>query len=76
MSDRLPSVTGKQLIRALERQGWFVKRTRGSHFVLRHPQIPDAIPVPVHGSRPIKRGTLQSILKTAGLSREELKQLL
>ncbi len=76
MSDQLPEVSGKRLIKALEQSGWYVKRVRGSHHVLRHPEIPDAIPVPVHGSRPIKRGTLGNILKTARISREELRRLL
>jgi predicted RNA binding protein YcfA (HicA-like mRNA interferase family) len=53
-----------------------VKRVRGSHHILRHPTIPDALPVPVHGSRPIKRGTLGNILRTAGISREEFQKLL
>ena len=52
-----------------------MKRIRGSHHILRHPTIPDAIPVPVHGNQPIKRGTLGNILRTAGLSREELQRL-
>lgn len=76
MSDRLPAVTGAQLIAALEREGWFVKRIRGSHHVLRHPSIPRAVPVPVHGSRPLKRGTLLGILRAAGLSRDDLQRLL
>lgn len=76
MSERLPSVSGKQLVKVLERRGWYVKRVRGSHHILRHPEIPDAVPIPVHGNRPLKRGTLSNILKTAGLSREELRRLL
>jgi predicted RNA binding protein YcfA (HicA-like mRNA interferase family) len=71
VSPKLPAVSGKQVIAALEKEGWYVKRVRGSHHVLRHPDIPDAIPVPVHGSRPIKRGTLASILRAAGISRDE-----
>lgn len=74
MSPRLPAVSGKQVIAALEKDGWYVKRIRGSHHVLRHPDIPDAIPVPVHGSRPIKRGTLASILRTAGISRDDFTE--
>jgi len=73
---QLPAVSGKQLIKILERQGWYVKRVRGSHHILRHPTIADALPVPVHGSRPIKRGTLGNILRTAGISREEFQKLL
>lgn len=76
MSAKLPAVSGKQVIAALEKEGWFVKRVRGSHHVLRHASIPDAIPVPVHGNRALKRGTLASILRTAGLSREEFADLL
>jgi predicted RNA binding protein YcfA (HicA-like mRNA interferase family) len=66
-----PAVSGKQLVKILEGQGWYVKRVRGSHHILRHPTIPDAIPVPVHGNQPIKKGTLGSILRTAGISRED-----
>ena len=75
MSPKLPAVSGKQVIAALEKEGWYVKRVRGSHHVLRHPSIPDAIPVPVHGSRPIKRGTLASILRAAGISRDRFAQM-
>jgi predicted RNA binding protein YcfA (HicA-like mRNA interferase family) len=71
-----PAVTGKQLVKLLEGQGWYVKRIRGSHHILRHQGIPDAIPVPIHGNRPIKKGTLGNILRTAGISREEFSQLL
>jgi len=76
VSAKHPAVSGKQVIAALEKEGWYVKRVRGSHHVLRHPSIPDAIPVPVHGNRPIKRGTLGSILRAAGVSRTEFDQLL
>lgn len=76
MSAKLPAVNGKQVIAALEKEGWYVKRVRGSHHVLRHPSIPDAIPVPVHGNREIKRGTLASILRAAGISREEFTRLI
>jgi predicted RNA binding protein YcfA (HicA-like mRNA interferase family) len=76
VSAKLPAVDGKQVIAVLAKKGWYVKRIRGSHHVLRHPSIPDAIPVPVHGSRPIKRGTLSSILRAAGINRNEFSQLL
>ena len=71
-----PAVSGKQLVKALEKQGWHVKRIRGSHHIMRHPSIPDAIPVPVHGNQSIKRGTLGNILRTARISREDFDRLL
>jgi predicted RNA binding protein YcfA (HicA-like mRNA interferase family) len=70
------AVTGKELVKALEGQGWFIKRIRGSHHIMRHPDIPDALPIPVHGNQAIKKGTLANILRTAGISREQLNRLL
>ena len=70
-----PAVSGKQLVKILEGQGWYVKRVRGSHHIMRHPTVPDAIPVPVHGNQPIKKSTLGNILRTAGISREEFGRL-
>jgi predicted RNA binding protein YcfA (HicA-like mRNA interferase family) len=76
VSPKLPSVTGKQLAKVLEAKGWYLKRTKGSHHIMRHSTIPDAIPVPIHGNRDIKRGLLLNILKTAGISRDEFQELL
>jgi predicted RNA binding protein YcfA (HicA-like mRNA interferase family) len=64
------------LIRALEKDGWYVKRVKGSHHAMRHPTIRDTVVVPVHRNRPIPRGTLGNILRTARMSREELRELL
>jgi predicted RNA binding protein YcfA (HicA-like mRNA interferase family) len=73
---QLPAVNGKQLLKVLEGEGWYVKRIRGSHHILRHPTIPDALPVPIHGNRPIKQGTLGNVLRTAGISRDDFQRLL
>ena len=75
MSD-LPVVRPRQLIRALERAGFFVHHIRGSHHYLRHPDRPGLlITVPVH-SRDLKRGTLRAILRQAGLTPDDLRSLL
>jgi predicted RNA binding protein YcfA (HicA-like mRNA interferase family) len=71
----LPVVTSRQLIRALERAGFFLHHITGSHHFLRHPTRPGLVVVPYH-SRDLKRGTLRSILKQAGLSADELIRLL
>jgi predicted RNA binding protein YcfA (HicA-like mRNA interferase family) len=72
-----PSVNAARLIRALQRAGFFVHHTTGSHYVLKHPERPAArIVVPFHGSADVKRGILRSILRQAGLSAEDLIRLL
>jgi len=72
----LPVVSPRQLIRALERAGFFVHHIRGSHYYLRHLDKPGIlVTVPYHG-RVLKRGTLRSILRQAGTSVDELVDLL
>lgn len=74
---RLPAVNGKQVIRALGRAGFVVNRTSGSHHMLAHRSDPARIViVPMHGSHDIKTGTLRSILKQAGITIEQFKDLL
>jgi predicted RNA binding protein YcfA (HicA-like mRNA interferase family) len=51
----------------LKREGWFEVRQKGSHMVLHHPDRPDQLIFPYHGSKEIKTGLANAILKKAGL---------
>lgn len=73
MSPRQPVVSGKALVRALERDGWSVIRQRGSHVRLK-PGRAHALVVALHPE--IKKGTLAGILRAAGLSADQLRDLL
>lgn len=76
MSRRLPTLTPRKVIQALERGGFFVHHTTGSHYALRHPDDPTIrVTVPLH-TRDIKRGTLHSIIKQTGLTVGEFLELL
>lgn len=74
MSERLPVVSGAQLINALRKSGWVSVRQRGSHVRLKHPNRAVSLVVPLH--RALKRGTLAGILRDAGVDRDELRRLL
>lgn len=74
MSDALPVVSGRQLVKALEKLGWCVARQRGSHVHLKHPDQAALLVVPMH--RELKRGTLNGLLRDASIGREELRRLL
>lgn len=74
MSERLPVVSGAQLIDVLQKFGWEAVRQRGSHVRLRHQDCAVSLVVPLH--RELKRGTLNGILRDAGLSRDELREQL
>jgi predicted RNA binding protein YcfA (HicA-like mRNA interferase family) len=61
------------VIRAFERAGYAVVRTRDSHVVLKQPGKP-LISIPRH--RVVKAGLLLSKIKAAGLTPEEFEALL
>jgi len=75
MSQRLPSLRPQQVIRALERAGWTVLRQRGSHVSLGKADVPFIVTVPLH-RRDLPRGTLRGIIQDAGLTVEQLIDLL
>jgi len=69
---RLPVISGLQLVRALEQHGFEVISTRGSHRKLRRGDR--TVIVPLHDE--IAAGTLASVLRAAGMTPEQLRELL
>jgi predicted RNA binding protein YcfA (HicA-like mRNA interferase family) len=63
----------REVIRALEKDGWYLVATRGSHRQYKHPSKAGRVTVASHPGDDLMPGTLNSILKQAGLSREDLK---
>ena len=59
--------TPKFLINLLEANGFFYKRTKGSHQIYHNPITNKTVIVPIHGSKDIKKGTFLGILKQAGI---------
>ena len=73
---KLPQVRGDRLVKALQKRGWYIDRSRGSHTIMRNDDKPGTrIVVPIHTS-PVKPGTLSSILRKAEVSKEQLEDLL
>jgi predicted RNA binding protein YcfA (HicA-like mRNA interferase family) len=76
MSRQLPAVKPAKILRALERAGFFIHHTKGSHYYLKHPRKPGVrVTVPCH-SGDLKRRTLMSIIEQSGFSIEEFLDLL
>ena len=57
----------RELIRLLERDGWRLVRTRGSHRQYKHPEKPGTVTIAGHEGDELAPGTLNSVLKQAGL---------
>lgn len=68
-------MTGAELARALGQVGFKVKRIRGSHHFLEHPDGRTTV-VPVHPRETIGPGLMSKILRDVEVSREELAALL
>jgi predicted RNA binding protein YcfA (HicA-like mRNA interferase family) len=75
MSGKLPALTGAEVVQALERGGFAVVRTRGSHRFLRHSDGRTTV-VPVHAGETLGPGLMTKILRDAGLDREQFRGLL
>ena len=60
----------RDVIRLLEENGWEHVATSGSHYHLKHPTKPGRVTVP-HPTKDIKKGTLASIFRQAGLAKPQ-----
>ena len=71
---KLPSLSGRECVKTLERAGFYFRRQEGSHIVLRRDDPFSQVVVPDH--RELDRGTLRAIIRAAGLSVNEFMRLL
>ncbi len=73
---KLPVISGKELVNALEKAGFVVVRQKGSHVSLQKITTEGTYRtvVPLHNK--LAKGTLLDILHQTGLSKEELIDLL
>lgn len=76
MSPKLPVITSKKLLKALQRAGFVIDRQRGSHISMYHPDKPEFIVVIPFHNVDLKKGMLKRILKDADMEIEDLIELL
>jgi predicted RNA binding protein YcfA (HicA-like mRNA interferase family) len=57
----------REVVKLIGRDGWQVVRTKGSHRQFKHPEKPGLATVPGNPGDELAPGTLNSILKQAGL---------
>lgn len=74
MSQRLPTITAKELVRILEQLGFTLIRQKGSHPFFHHPDGRNTV-VPIHpGDLPPP--VLLEILKQIQISKDEFRKLI
>ncbi len=72
---KLPVISGLKVIKILSKLSFEVDHQTGSHFIMRENKEPfRRVTIPNHGH--IVPGTLLSILRQAGVSREDFLKLI
>lgn len=74
MAGKLPLVSGREAVKAFEKASWVFKRHESSHMILGKAGVRYNLSVPDH--RQLKRGTLRSLIRKAGLTVDEFIKLL
>jgi predicted RNA binding protein YcfA (HicA-like mRNA interferase family) len=71
----LPVVSSRELVNALRKIEYVLDRQRGSHLILRQQVAPHRrLTIPDHSE--IAKGTLRAIIRQAGLTVDEFRELL
>ena len=71
---KLPIISGRKCIKALNKLGFYFKRQEGSHIILRKDEPFTQVVIPYH--KVLDRGTLRAIIRQVGLSIDEFLRLL
>ncbi len=73
--NKLPILSGQEVIKILGKIGFEVVRQKGSHVYLRHPDGRATV-VPLHKGRDIDRGLLRKIIRDVQISRDEFLDIM
>jgi predicted RNA binding protein YcfA (HicA-like mRNA interferase family) len=69
----LPTLSGREVVKAFAKDGWQMVRQRGSHMILVKDGHMATLSVPDH--REVAKGSLRSLIRSSGLTVEEFAAL-
>ncbi len=69
-----PQLSGRETVQAFESLGWKVVRQKGSHMIMVKNGQVATLSVPDH--KEVAKGTLRSLIRSAGLSVPEFLEIL
>jgi predicted RNA binding protein YcfA (HicA-like mRNA interferase family) len=70
----LPVLSGRKAVRAFEKLGWQIVRRRGSHIIMVKDGEMTTLSIPDH--KEVAKGTLRSLIRSAGITVDEFIALL
>jgi predicted RNA binding protein YcfA (HicA-like mRNA interferase family) len=68
-------ISGKVLLKKLEKHGYGLVKTRGSHHFLLHSTTKVTTTIPVHNNTDLDRGLIRKIIRDLKISVEEYKRI-
>ena len=72
---KLPVISGREAVRAFERDGWrVVRRARSRHIIMKKAGMVTTLSIPEH--EVLDRGLLRSLVRDAYISIESFSELL
>ncbi|MBK9152881.1 MAG: type II toxin-antitoxin system HicA family toxin [Chloracidobacterium sp.] len=69
----MKALSGKELCKTLERNGWLLLRIQGSHHIYGRTGTDVRLSVPVHKNQALKTGLFRHLVKLAGLTEKDLE---
>lgn len=72
---KLPTLTPRKVIKVLKKKGFILDRVKGSHHIYYRPETKCRVIVALH-KKDLPKGTLLEILKQAGVSKDDLRDIL
>lgn len=64
-------LTATEVERLLAMNGYVLDRICGSHHIWKNAERRPAVPVPHHGNRPLRQGTLNAIFSSCGIPKPQ-----
>jgi len=72
---KLPVISGKEAVRAFEKNGWrIVRRAKSRHIIMKKEGVVATLSIPEH--KVLDRGLLRSLIRDAYISIEKFDELL
>jgi len=70
----LPALSGREVVKVFQENGWHIARQRGSHIILVKDRHAATLSVPDHHE--LAKGTLRSLIRASGLTPDQFISLL
>jgi predicted RNA binding protein YcfA (HicA-like mRNA interferase family) len=73
---KFANLKAREVVRALQKGGFFVHEQTGSHVQLKHPNRPGRVTIPFHERHDVPKHIVKSIIRQAGLTNRQFFELL